>query len=164
MGHGNSTPYELVTGSGMPELLRASLDLLTRLVTEHQKFIFVPSATSARELLTIGNALKPLQYAIIDTNEGLLKAIASGHYRGDEWSGLDERVEVLSLVNNWILHKIGDASVIARLKRSIGGISEGFWQTMPSLAPGQAVVSFTTLTRPLRIGVDPTPCKLLMDK
>lgn len=70
--------------------------------------------------------------------------------------------EVLGLINNWILHKIGDASVITRLKRSIGGISEGFWETMPSLAPGQAVVSFTTLTRPLRVGVDPTPCKLLM--
>ena len=92
MGHGNPTPYELVTGSGMPELLRASLDLLDRLVTGHQKFVFVPSATSARELLTIGNALKPLQYAIIDTNQGLLSAIAAGHYRGEEWAGLDGRV------------------------------------------------------------------------
>jgi DNA helicase HerA-like ATPase len=70
--------------------------------------------------------------------------------------------EVLGLINNWVLHKIGDASVISRLKRSIGGISEGFWQAMPSLAPGQAVVSFTTYARPLRVTVDPSPCKLLM--
>jgi hypothetical protein len=92
LGHGNPTPYELVTGSGMPELLRASLDLLDRLVSGHRKFVFVPSATSARELLTIGNALQPLEYAIIDTNEALLSAIASGHYRGEGWQNLERRV------------------------------------------------------------------------
>jgi DNA helicase HerA-like ATPase len=70
--------------------------------------------------------------------------------------------EVLGLVNNWILHKIGDYGVVNRLKRSIGGISEGLWHHLPSLAPGQAIASFTSLGRPLQISVDPTPCKLLM--
>lgn len=70
--------------------------------------------------------------------------------------------EVLGLINNWILHKITDANVVSRLKRSIGGINEGLWRQLPSLAPGQAVVSFTTQARPLLVSIDPTPCRLLM--
>jgi DNA helicase HerA-like ATPase len=70
--------------------------------------------------------------------------------------------EVMGLINNWILHKIGDAGVVNRLKRSIGGINEALWRHLSSLAPGQAVVSFTTLARPLQVSMDPTPCKLLM--
>ena len=93
MGHGSPTPYELVTGSGMPDLLRESLDLMRRLVLDHKRFVFVPSATSARELLTIGNALEPLEYAVIDTNEATLGRIAEGHYRGETWGVLRDDVE-----------------------------------------------------------------------
>ncbi|MFY9822774.1 MAG: ATP-binding protein [Thermoanaerobaculia bacterium] len=70
--------------------------------------------------------------------------------------------EVLGLINNWILHKIGDANVVSRLRRSIGGISDALWRHLPSLAPGQAIASFTSLARPLEISIDPTSCKLLM--
>jgi hypothetical protein len=93
MGHGNPTPYELVTGSGMPELLRASLALMKRLILDHKRFIFIPSATSARELLTIGNALRPLEYAIVDTNKNNLDKIARGHYRGQDWDELTGELE-----------------------------------------------------------------------
>jgi len=70
--------------------------------------------------------------------------------------------EVMGLINNWIMHKVGDAGVVNRLKRSIGGINEGLWQHLSSLAPGQAIVSFTTFARPLQASIDPTPCRLLM--
>jgi DNA helicase HerA-like ATPase len=70
--------------------------------------------------------------------------------------------EVLGLINNFVLHKIADAGVISRLKRSIGGIDEGLWSHLPSLAPGQAIVSMTSMTRPLLVAIDPTPCKLRM--
>jgi hypothetical protein len=93
MGHGNPTPYELITGSGMPELLRESLVLLRRMILDHKRFVFVPSAPSAREFLTIGNALMPLEYAIIDTNESNLAKIAAGHYRGEAWSDLKTQVD-----------------------------------------------------------------------
>lgn len=93
MGHGNPTPYELVTGSGMPELLRASLDLMRKMVLEHRHFVFVPSSTKARDLLTIGNALQPLEYAIVDTNEDFLSRIAEGHYRGETWGRLKQDVK-----------------------------------------------------------------------
>jgi hypothetical protein len=91
LGHGSPAPYELVTGSGMPELLDASLDLMSRLVS-FKRFVFVPSATSARELLTIGNALRPMEYAVIDSNKENLERIQAGHYRGQAWTSLGERV------------------------------------------------------------------------
>jgi len=70
--------------------------------------------------------------------------------------------EVMGLINNWVLHKVSDAGVVTRLKKSIGGINESLWLRLPTLAPGQAIVSFTTFTRPVQTSIDPTPCKLLM--
>jgi hypothetical protein len=70
--------------------------------------------------------------------------------------------EVLGLINSWILHKISDTGVVNRLKKSIGGLNDAQWRFLPSLAPGQAVVSFTSFSRPLQITVDPAQCKLLM--
>ncbi len=70
--------------------------------------------------------------------------------------------EVLGLVNNYILHKIGDANVISRLKRSLGVVDDSLWSRLPNLAPGQALVSMSSFARPLLINIDPTPCKLRM--
>lgn len=67
MGHGHPAPYELLTGSGSTELLVASLDVLRGLLLEHRRFVFVPSAPGERALLTIGNALRPLEFAIVET-------------------------------------------------------------------------------------------------
>jgi hypothetical protein len=92
MGHGNPTPYELMTGSGMPDLLKQSLHLLEELV-DHKKFVFVPSGPGARMLLTIGNALRPLEYAIVDTMQDSLQRIVDlGHFTG-EWRELKEPVQ-----------------------------------------------------------------------
>lgn len=82
MGHGNPLPYELLTGSGMIELLDHSLDLLGRLVA-HGRFVYVPSAAARRELLTIGQALRPLEYAIVDTQAEYLAALL----RRGSWGG-----------------------------------------------------------------------------
>lgn len=70
--------------------------------------------------------------------------------------------EVLGLINNYILHKIGDANVISRLKRSLGVVDDSLWRRLPSLAPGQALVAMTSFARPLLVNIDPTPCKLRM--
>ncbi len=70
--------------------------------------------------------------------------------------------EVLGLINNWVLHKVSDAHVVARLRKSIGGIDDSLWNRLPALAPGQAIVSFTSMARPLQAAVDPTPCRLLL--
>jgi len=70
--------------------------------------------------------------------------------------------EVLGLINSWVLHKISDAHVVTRLRKSIGGIDDGLWNRLPALAPGQAIVSFTSMGRALQTAVDPTPCRLLL--
>lgn len=91
MGHGSPAPYELLTGSGMRELLERSMELL-RVLVNHEKFIFIPSSPNDRMLLTIGNALLPLQYAIVATTEdSLTKIVDRGHYRG-EWATLVNNV------------------------------------------------------------------------
>jgi DNA helicase HerA-like ATPase len=68
--------------------------------------------------------------------------------------------EVLGLMNNVILHKIADGGVVERLKKSLSGIDKGQWNMLPGLAPGQALVSLTSMTRPLLVSIDPTPCRL----
>ncbi|MGH2459757.1 MAG: hypothetical protein ACRDIY_12910, partial [Chloroflexota bacterium] len=54
MGHGNPAPYELITGSGMLELMVESTRIIRELVEGHQKFVFVPSEPRDKLLLTIG--------------------------------------------------------------------------------------------------------------
>jgi DNA helicase HerA-like ATPase len=68
--------------------------------------------------------------------------------------------EVLGLINNYIIHKIADSGVVDRLKRSISGIDKAQWNLVSGLASGQALVSLTSMTRPLLVSVDPTPCRL----
>ena len=70
--------------------------------------------------------------------------------------------EVLGLINNYVLHKIADANVISRLKRSVGGVDESLWNRLPNLAPGQAIVSAASMARPLLVAIEPTPSKLRM--
>jgi hypothetical protein len=68
--------------------------------------------------------------------------------------------EVLGLINNFVLHKISDGGVVDRLRKSISGIDKSQWGLLPGLAPGQALVSLTSMARPLLVSIDPTPCKL----
>jgi hypothetical protein len=70
--------------------------------------------------------------------------------------------EVLGLINNSVLHKIGDANVVQRLKKIVSGVDEGTWSSLTNLASGNALASFTHMTRPVTVTIDPTPCKLLM--
>ncbi len=70
--------------------------------------------------------------------------------------------EVLSLINNWIIHKVTDTGVLSRLRKTIGAIESNLWDRIPSLGPGLAVVSLQTQKRALVTRILPTPCKLLM--
>lgn len=70
--------------------------------------------------------------------------------------------EVLGLLNNFIIHKITDSSVISRMQRTAGSIDESLWNRVARLAPGQALVSFSSFTRPLMVAVDPAPVKRLL--
>ena len=70
--------------------------------------------------------------------------------------------DLLGLMNNYVLHRINDSNTIGRLRRSIGGIDAGLWDRVTSLAPGQAVVNFTHLSRAMLVTVDPTQSRLRM--
>ena len=68
--------------------------------------------------------------------------------------------QVLALVNSYVLHKISDPEVINALRRTVSGIDEGLWRRLPGLAPGQAIVSFPHMTRPLLASIDPASAEL----
>ncbi len=68
--------------------------------------------------------------------------------------------QIFGLVNSYVLHKITDPQVVSTLRRTVSGIDEGLWARLPGLAPGQAIVSFPHLARPLLVAVDPSPAKL----
>ncbi|MCP3064888.1 ATP-binding protein [Myxococcus sp. K38C18041901] len=70
--------------------------------------------------------------------------------------------EVLGLLNNFIIHKMTDSTVISRMQRTVGSIDESLWNRVTRLAPGQALVSFSNFARPLMVAVDPAPVKRLL--
>lgn len=71
--------------------------------------------------------------------------------------------DVLGLVNNWIIYKI-DARIISRIRSFVPNADESLWHTAATLAPGQAIVSFMHMRRPVIASIDPTPAKLLMSR
>jgi hypothetical protein len=93
IGHGNPLAHEILTGSGITDLIKLGVPMLQRLVLEHKKFLFVPSQTQKEHFLTIGDALEPLEYAIIDNADSDLKKLLGGGYRGEWRTVADEILE-----------------------------------------------------------------------
>ena len=94
LGHGSPLAHELLTGSGSAELIVRSLAVLSRLILDHKRFVFVPSAPAERALLSIGNALEPLEYAVIDTAaDRLRRTIDQGGYRGQAFREAKRHLE-----------------------------------------------------------------------
>ena len=158
-----------------PEIRNLVIAELLRGVQAQQELNYKAAVGAGRQptptVVFIEEAHEFLSAQRIDKMQVLFQQVARIARRGRKrWLGLvfitqlPQHLpdEVLGLINNWVLHKIGDAAVVNRLKRSIGGINEALWRHVLSLAPGQAVVSFTTLARPIQVSMDPTPCKLLM--
>ena len=124
-----------------------------------------------RTLVVVEEAHEFLSEERIDRMPHLFQQVARIAKRGRKrWLGLvfvtqhpqHLPSQLFGLINSYVLHRINDAAVIARLRRSIGGVDEGLWERLPALAPGQAVATFTHMARPLLVAVDPTPCKLRM--
>jgi hypothetical protein len=86
MGHGSPAPYELLTGlwSSQYDRISLSLNLIRWYVLEHERFVFIPSAPRKRHWLTIGNALNPLEFAIIQTlKPDIQHMMDTGGYRDE---------------------------------------------------------------------------------
>src|SRR5712692_2453783 len=96
MGHGHPVPYELLTGGGlviggeMP-LLDYSMKMWRELLMQHKRWVFVTSAPSDRVLLTLGNALHPLEFALVGTPLQSMRDIAAGNL--PTGTGLKARVQ-----------------------------------------------------------------------
>ena len=85
MGHGSPAPYEILTGlwASKKERIQVSIELIDWYVNQLKRFVFVPSAPRRRELLTLGDALLPMEYAVIQTLEpDITTMIDRGGYRG----------------------------------------------------------------------------------
>jgi hypothetical protein len=67
MGHGSPAPYQLLSGAGNPDMMIRSVRLMRRLIEDRKRFVFVASEPGDRALLTIGQALRPCEYAIVGT-------------------------------------------------------------------------------------------------
>ncbi|HZU77546.1 MAG TPA: hypothetical protein VFA70_12335, partial [Dehalococcoidia bacterium] len=66
------------SGNDMP-LLRQSFAVWRKLLLDHRKWVFVPSAPANRVYLTAGYALHPLEFALIDTPTHSMQDIVDGH-------------------------------------------------------------------------------------
>lgn len=67
LGHGSPAPYQLLAGGGDPDMVIESIKVLSRLIDEHRKFVYVSSESGDRDYLQFGQALRPLEYLIIGT-------------------------------------------------------------------------------------------------
>lgn len=71
--------------------------------------------------------------------------------------------EVLALINNWILHKVQDESVVSRLRRTVPAIDQSMWRSLASLQPGQAIVSLSHMRRPILTQIHPSTARLRLE-
>jgi hypothetical protein len=75
LGHGVPAPLELLTGSGNADLLSAALPVLEELLLKHDRWLFVPDALGNRALLTVANALRAGELAILQKGKPMLQTI-----------------------------------------------------------------------------------------
>jgi len=67
IGHGSPAPYQLLAGAGNPDVMIESVKVMRELIGGYKRFAFVSSEAGERELLTLGQALRPLEYLIVQT-------------------------------------------------------------------------------------------------
>ena len=94
MGHGSPAPYQLLSGAGNADMVIESIKVLRALIEGHKKFVFVASEPGDRALLTFGQALRPLEFVVINTlDERIDPFTREIHFAGkatvdDRWDGV----------------------------------------------------------------------------
>jgi hypothetical protein len=84
MGYGFPAPYELMMGfwANQEDVKDKSIDLLQRLIVNHKRFVYIQECTQRPELWTLGSALHPFEYLIIETMEDkMVQMVNSGNTR-----------------------------------------------------------------------------------
>lgn len=85
LGNGTPAPYELMTGfwGSKKEMKDKSIELMSRMILEHQRFVYVHSCEKFPDLWTLGNALLPFEYLILGSLEDdLVRRVELGGTRG----------------------------------------------------------------------------------
>jgi hypothetical protein len=162
-----------LSDSGSPVLNNLVIADLLRGVQEQQDKRYAEAEGSgskpSRVLIVIEEAHEFLSAERVDKMPILFEQVARIARRGRKrWLGLvfvtqlpqNLPRQLFGLVNSYVLHKIADPQVVATLQRTVSGIDESLWQRLPGLAPGQAIVAFPHLARPLLVAIDPAPCQL----
>jgi uncharacterized protein len=168
-----------LSDTGMAELTNLAIADLLRGIQEEQEKAYISyekarnagneATQPSRVLLIVEEAHEFLSEERIDKMPILFNQVAKLAKRGRKrWIGLTFVTQLpqqlprqlLAMVNNYILHKIMDAQVLATLKKTVSNVDEGQWDRLAGLAPGQALVSFAHMARPLLVAVDPAPVKL----
>lgn len=169
-----------LSSSGMSELNNIVISDLLRGVQEAQDAAYEQyqsakgangASPTTRTLIIIEEAHEFLSEERIDKQKILFEQVARIAKRGRKrWLGLVFVTQlpqhlprqVFGLVNSYVLHKITDPHVVATLRKTVGGIDDSLWNRLSALAPGQAIVSFPHMARPLLASIDPTPAELRM--
>jgi hypothetical protein len=74
LGHGNPVTYEILTGGGNLDLMVEATRVLRELVEVQQRFVFVAGEPREALFRTIGQALRPMEYAILGTLDERLES------------------------------------------------------------------------------------------
>ena len=150
------------------DVLRGIQDEQDRLYREYEKG---KRGMPPRVLIILEEAHEFLSAERIARTPHLFEQVARLARRGRKrWLGLTFVTQlpqhlprqVLALCNNFILHKLTDPQVISALKHTVSGVDDSLWARLPGLAPGQAIVSFGHMARPILTAIDPSPCRLRM--
>ncbi len=97
MMHGSPAPYEILTGRWASDgkEIRKSLELIEWYALEHKRFIGIPSAPRKLEWITLGYALKPMEFAIVHTLQPEIEhLLETGGYRNQ--SGVRPAMEAFA--------------------------------------------------------------------
>jgi hypothetical protein len=117
LGQGNPAPYELLTGSaGTLDVMIEATKILEALICRHRTFVFVQRGLSDQVLSTLGMALKPLEYAIVET--------------------LDERIAGVVEAASYSLPTMSDTEVNGRLLTARQWIERFLEEIAPEVVVG----------------------------
>lgn len=84
LGGGTPAPYELMTGfwGSQREMMNRSIELMSRMIVDHQRFVYVHSCDRFPDLWTLGNALLPFEFLVIGSLEDdLIRRVELGGTR-----------------------------------------------------------------------------------
>ncbi len=70
--------------------------------------------------------------------------------------------ELFELANTRFIHQLKSASNIQPVKQTTGGVHEALWSTVPSLGPGQALLSGAVFRNPIFVNVRPARSRRLL--